>query len=86
MDPDIPREELAALIEDSIVDLPADEHREGHAEDFVRWGRRGGLATARRYGTAWFSLLARRRWERITTEVLSETFAAMNGVAREGRS
>jgi hypothetical protein len=50
-----------------------------HADDFGRWGRRGGLATLRRYGTAWFSLLARRRWERITAEALAEVFAAMNG-------
>jgi hypothetical protein len=35
--------------------------------------------TARRYGTAWMALLARRRWRRITAKVLSETFAAING-------
>lgn len=85
VDPDISREELSALVEGSTVELPAGEHRNGHAEDFTRWGRRGGLATARRYGTAWFSLLARRRWERITAEALSEVFAAMNGGAG-GRS
>lgn len=79
VDPDIPREELAAIVEGSTVELPASDHREGHAEDFRRRGRRGGLATARRYGTAWFSLLAKRRRERITAEVLSEAFAMMNG-------
>lgn len=79
VDPNLSREEPAALVEGSTVELPADGHREGHAEDFRRWGRRGGLATARRYGTAWFSLLAKRRWERITSETLSEAFAAMNG-------
>lgn len=79
VDPDLSRDELAALLEGSAVELPADEHRDGHAEDFRRWGRRGGLATARRYGTAWFSLLAKRRWERITAETLSEAFAMMNG-------
>jgi hypothetical protein len=35
--------------------------------------------TVRRYGTAWFGLLAARRWERITAEELSVVFAAMNG-------
>ncbi len=77
--PDISREELAALVEGSTVEIGIDEHREYHAGDFARWGRRGGLATLRRYGTAWFSLLARRRWERITAEALTEAFAAMNG-------
>jgi hypothetical protein len=79
VDPDVSREELAALIEGSTVEIPREEHRDGHADDFARWGKRGGLATARRYGTAWFSLLARRRWERITAEALAEVFAVMNG-------
>jgi len=61
------------------VELSREEHRDGHASDFARWGRRGGLVTVRRYGTAWFSLLARRRWERISAEELSAVFAAMNG-------
>ena len=51
VDPDISRDELAALIESSTVEIPSEEHRDGHASDFARWGRRGGLATARRYGT-----------------------------------
>jgi hypothetical protein len=79
VDPDVSREELAALIEGSTVEIPREEHRDGHASDFARWGRRGGLATARRYGTAWFTLLARRRWERITAEAVAEVFAVMNG-------
>ncbi len=79
VDPDLSREELAALVEDSAVEIPQEEHRVNHADDFARWGRRGGLATLRRYGTAWFSLLARRRWERITAEALAEVFAVMNG-------
>jgi hypothetical protein len=66
VDPDISREELADLIEGSTVALSREEHRNGHESDFVRWGRRGGLATIRRYGTSWFSLLARRRWERLS--------------------
>jgi hypothetical protein len=37
------------------------------------------LATVRRYGTAWFSLLAKRRWEKISGDTLAEAFAAMNG-------
>jgi len=77
MDPDVSREELAALIESSTVEIPREEHRDGHAGDFARWGRRGGLATVRRYGTAWFSLLARRRCERISAEELSTVFAAI---------
>jgi hypothetical protein len=49
VDPDLSREELEALIEGSTVVLPRVEHRAGHQNDFVRWGRRGGLATLRRY-------------------------------------
>ena len=79
VDPDVSCEELAALVEGSTMEIPAGEHREAHAEDFARWGRRGGLATVRRYGTAWFSLLAWRRWERIPAEALAEVFAMMNG-------
>jgi hypothetical protein len=73
-DPDISRDEPAALVEGSAVELPADEHRDGRSEarDFARWGRRGDLATVRGYGTAWFSLLARRRWERIIAEALAK--------------
>jgi hypothetical protein len=51
-----------------------------HAGDFARWGRRGGLATARRYGTAWMTLLARWRGEKIGAYALAEAFAAINGV------
>ena len=79
VDPDTPRDELAATIEGSTVEVLREKHREVHAGDFARWGRRGGLATARRYGTAWMSLLARRRWGRITAETVAEAFAAING-------
>ncbi len=85
VDPDVTREELASLVGGSTVEIPREEHRDGHAEDFARWGRRGGLVTVRRYGTAWFSLLAKRRWERITAEALAEVFAAIHGGAG-GRS
>jgi len=77
--PDIPRERLAELVEGSTVEMGRDEHREEHAGDFARWGRRGGLATLRRYGSAWFSLLAKRRWGRITAQQLAEAFEAMGG-------
>ena len=79
VDPDTPREELATMIEGSTLEIPRKEHRESHAADFARWGRRGGLATARRYGTAWMALLARRRWRKIGAEALAEAFAAING-------
>jgi len=79
VDPDLSREALAALVEGSGVELDRYEHREIHAGDFARWGRLGGLATLRRYGTAWFSLLARRRWEKISGDALAEAFAAING-------
>ena len=79
LDPDVSREDLAALIEGSTVEILAEEHRDGHASDFARWGRRGGLVTVRRYGTAWFRLLAARRWQRISDEELARTFTAING-------
>jgi hypothetical protein len=79
IDPDTPRDELAEMIDGSTAEIPREEHRAVHAGDFARWGRRGGLATARRYGTAWMALLARRRWEKIGEEALAEAFAAVNG-------
>ena len=36
VNPDISREELAALIESSTVMLPREEHKAGHESDFVR--------------------------------------------------
>ena len=79
VDPDVSRDELAAMIDASTVELPGDEHRAEHADDFARWGRRGGLETAARYGAAWFGALARRRWGRITGEELTAAFAAAGG-------
>ena len=59
VDPEIGREELPAMIEGSTVEIPGDKHREAHAEDFARWGRRGGLPpqgdTARRGSVSWWS-------------------------------
>jgi hypothetical protein len=72
VDPHMCREDLAALIDASCVVMERAEHRATHSEasDFVRWGRRGGLETLRRYGRGWFVLLGRRRHGRITPEEL----------------
>ncbi len=64
---EIAREDLEALIERSTEVLTRERHRLLHGTDWQRWGRRGGLATLRRYGTDWYALLALRRWGRITT-------------------
>ena len=72
LNPDASREELAAMIDRSTVEIAGDEHRTGHSEagDFARWGRRGGLRTLARYGRPYFSLLARFRWGRVGAEAL----------------
>jgi hypothetical protein len=36
VDPDVSREELAALVEGSTVELSQEKHRDGHAADFAR--------------------------------------------------
>lgn len=79
VNPDVSREDLVGLIDSSAAPVPAVEHRAGHSQsgDFVRWGRRGGLATLALYGRGWFVLLARRRWEKITAAQLEEEFAAI---------
>ena len=84
VDPEISREDLAALIKGSTVELGVEAHRAAHSEagDFARWGQLGGLETFALYGPGWFVLLARRRWEKITTAQLEEAFA----VIRTGRS
>jgi hypothetical protein len=84
VDPEITRDELTALIESSTVDLSADEHRAAHSGvgDFARWGQLGGLKTLTLYGSAWFVLLAKRRWEKVTATQLEEAFA----ILRTGRS
>ena len=78
--PDVSREELAALIEDSTVELEGKEHRAGHSADgdFARWGRLGGLKTLALYGPGWFALLGRRRWKKISTAQLEEAFAVLS--------
>lgn len=89
VDPEIERDELAELVETSMVEMDAGEHRAGHAEDFRRWGRRGGLRTLALYGAPWFTLLALRRWEKIEAEALKAQREALEANAeakREGRS
>ncbi len=73
VDPDLSREDLAALIDGSSVEIAGEEHRAGHSQagDFARWGRLGGLETLRRYGRPWFALLGRRRWGRVGVDELA---------------
>jgi hypothetical protein len=67
---EISRDDLRALVEVSEVVLEQHKHRLLHEGDWRRWGSRGGRETLRRYGTDWFSLLALRRWGRITPSEL----------------
>src|SRR5215218_1163009 len=67
---EISRDDLEALVKKSTVVLERDKHRLIHEGDWRRWGARGGRETLRRYGSGWFSLLARRRWDRIGPEEL----------------
>ncbi len=78
VDANVSRDDLVALIEASTVVLPREEHRAGHESDFVRWGRRGGRETFRRYGRPWFALLARRRWGRISAPELAAVFGGLS--------
>ncbi|CAA9419202.1 hypothetical protein AVDCRST_MAG82-1309 [uncultured Rubrobacteraceae bacterium] len=66
----VTRDELAAMVDGSVCELPAAEHLRLHwdAGDFARWGRRGGLRTLALYGRPYFSLLARFRWSRVEVE------------------
>jgi hypothetical protein len=67
---EISRDDLRAVVEASEVVLEQQKHRLLHEADWRRWGSRGGRETLRRYGTDWFSLLALRRWDRITASEL----------------
>ena len=78
VDPDATREELAALIEGSTVEIARrEEHRAIHAGQWAEWGSLGGRETLKRYGTAWFSLLARRRWGQVGEDVPARVFGAL---------
>ena len=63
---EIAREDLEGLIERSAVLLEREKHRLIHGSDWRWWGRRGGLATLRRYGTSWFTMLAPYRWGKVS--------------------
>lgn len=62
--------DLERLVEASGEVLEREKHRLLHERDWRRWGSRGGRETFRRYGADWFSLLALKRWGRITAEDL----------------
>jgi hypothetical protein len=68
---EIERADLERLVLASTVVLEREKHRLIHGSDWQRWGRRGGLATLRRYGTSWYSALARKRWGKIGAEDLT---------------
>ena len=67
---EISRADLEELVERSGELLDRERHRLVHEDDWRRWGSRGGRETLRRYGPGWFSLLARRRWGKISAAQL----------------
>ena len=67
---EIARADLEELVEGSQEFLDRERHRILHGGDWRRWGSRGGRETLRRYGSEWFSLLALKRWGRITASDL----------------
>jgi hypothetical protein len=67
---EITRADLEELVERSGELLDRERHRIVHQSDWRRWGSRGGRETFRRYGSEWFSLLALKRWGRITASEL----------------
>jgi hypothetical protein len=62
--------------------LEREKHRLIHEGDWRRWGARGGRETLRRYGPRWFSLMARRRWGRISQEDLEAASAPVSRVVQ----
>jgi hypothetical protein len=80
---EIARGDLEGLIERSTVLLERERHRLIHGSDWQRWGRRGGLATLRRYGTSWYSALALKRWGRLEAEDLDRARLALRGLEAE---
>ena len=67
---EISRADLEELVQRSGELLDRERHRILHESDWRRWGSRGGRETLRRYGSDWFSLLALKRWGRITASEL----------------
>jgi hypothetical protein len=67
---EISRTDLEELIDKSAELMEREQHRLVHESDWRRWGSRGGRETLRRYGSDWFSLLALKRWGRITASEL----------------
>ena len=67
---EICKEDLEALVASSEGLLEGEKHSHLHDPDWRRWGARGGRETLRRYGADWFSLLALRRWGRLSAEDL----------------
>jgi len=63
---EIARGDLERLVEASAILLEREKHRLLHGSDWQRWGRRGGLATLRRYGTSWYTMLALYRWGKVS--------------------
>lgn len=62
---EISRGMLEMQIKDSEVQISKQQHRrQEHAEDWKRWGRKGGLRTLQLYGTDHFRELARKRWRK----------------------
>ena len=72
---EISKEDLEALVGASETVIEREEHRLLHEGDWRRWGARGGRETLRRYGSGWFSLLALRRWGKISAAELEATRA-----------
>jgi hypothetical protein len=80
---EISRGDLERLVEASAVLLEREKHRLIHGSDWQRWGRRGGLATLRRYGTSWYSALARKRWGKLEAEDLDRARVVGQGLPIE---
>jgi hypothetical protein len=81
---EISRSDLEALIERSTVVMARESHRRLHESDWQRWGRRGGLATLRLYGTSWYSALALKRWGKIGAEDLANARVIGRGLLIKG--
>ena len=64
VDPDVTRDELAALIDGSTVELAREEHRAIHSGQWEEWGASGGRrrsgATAPRGSRCWRAGAGRR--------------------------